>query len=506
MKIVIPMAGEGKRFQEQGYQQIKPLIEIEGKVMITHVVNLFDPLKDEFVFICREDHLERTQLKEVLESSVKHGKIVSIPAHHQGPVWSVLQAKNAVLDHEEVIVCYCDFSCVWNYQHFKKTMATDYYGGAIVCYTGFHPHMLGDTQYAFVREQDLELIEIQEKKPFTNNRLNEYASNGIYYFRQGRDLKECFQELVSRDLRVNGEFYVSLAFNLLLERGQKVRIYESPVMLQWGTPEDLEDFKLWQKTYQAYYSSSPPAKTYSMTRVLLMAGAGRRFEAADYPGPKALISFEGKPFYQHALQWHPKARTTRLVALKAHQVKVDGEEELIELEQLTRGQAESGFLGLAGVGDQEPILLASCDVGLIYSEGRFEELMKASDTVSFVTRPTRVHWNNPESYGWVRLEGERIKEVGVKKALKGSTDELYILTGSFWFRRCELYRRTFLELRARDQRVGNEYYIDSLIEKLVGEGQRCMGLVVDGHLGWGSPDELKTHQYWLRYFKPMGFE
>ena len=36
--IVIPMAGRGSRFQEQGYKDSKPFIDVNGKPMIQKVI------------------------------------------------------------------------------------------------------------------------------------------------------------------------------------------------------------------------------------------------------------------------------------------------------------------------------------------------------------------------------------------------------------------------------------------------------------------------------------
>lgn len=61
--------------------------------------------------------------------------------------------------------------------------------GAISAYKGFHPHMLGSTNYAFIREDNQWMLEIKEKEPFTDNRMQEYASDGTYYFRKGDFVK-----------------------------------------------------------------------------------------------------------------------------------------------------------------------------------------------------------------------------------------------------------------------------------------------------------------------------
>ena len=48
MQIVIPMSGYGERFRAAGYTVPKPLIEVEGKPIIQHVVEMFSN-DDDFV-------------------------------------------------------------------------------------------------------------------------------------------------------------------------------------------------------------------------------------------------------------------------------------------------------------------------------------------------------------------------------------------------------------------------------------------------------------------------
>ncbi len=60
MNIIIPMSGIGKRFLEVGYTDPKPLIPVEGKPIIQHVVERFDTENDTFIFVCNEPHLRDT--------------------------------------------------------------------------------------------------------------------------------------------------------------------------------------------------------------------------------------------------------------------------------------------------------------------------------------------------------------------------------------------------------------------------------------------------------------
>ena len=51
MKIIIPMSGIGNRFLKAGYKDIKPLIEVDGKTIVEHAIDIF-PQEEDFIFIC----------------------------------------------------------------------------------------------------------------------------------------------------------------------------------------------------------------------------------------------------------------------------------------------------------------------------------------------------------------------------------------------------------------------------------------------------------------------
>ena len=50
MKVVIPMSGQSSRFSSAGYTTPKHLIEIDGRKVIEHIIDLY-PKDSEFVFI-----------------------------------------------------------------------------------------------------------------------------------------------------------------------------------------------------------------------------------------------------------------------------------------------------------------------------------------------------------------------------------------------------------------------------------------------------------------------
>ena len=50
IQLIIPMSGIGKRFIDAGYEDPKPLIEVDGLPIIEHVINLFGK-PDDVIFI-----------------------------------------------------------------------------------------------------------------------------------------------------------------------------------------------------------------------------------------------------------------------------------------------------------------------------------------------------------------------------------------------------------------------------------------------------------------------
>ena len=68
MQIVIPMSGFGERFRKVGYSVPKPLIEIDGKTIIQHVIEMF-PGENDITFICNKDHLNEKKYRCLLYTS-----------------------------------------------------------------------------------------------------------------------------------------------------------------------------------------------------------------------------------------------------------------------------------------------------------------------------------------------------------------------------------------------------------------------------------------------------
>lgn len=513
MKIVIPMSGRGQRFVNKGYSHIKPLIEIDGKPIIEHVVDMFSK-EDTFVFICANDHLEQTHLRSVLEALVPNSTIVGIAPHKKGPIFAVQQVYDLISNDEEVIVNYCDFGTYWDYDDFLRHTRNRNADGAVPAYKGFHPHMLGTTNYAFMRDKDQWMLEIQEKMPFTKNRMDEYASSGTYYFKSGALLKKYMDLTVAENNHVNGEFYVSVVYNLLVEDGLKVSIYEIQHMLQWGTPEDVEDYlyhsNYFKKLTQYIPFDAPDKKTVNL---IPLAGEGQRFKDEGYETPKPLISLSGKPMILQAHAAYPKTERSKFVVLKRH---CDGYGidqllaqigEVIILDQVTEGQAITASMGVDKNEPDHPLLIAACDNGLIIDQKKYENVLAdpTVDVVCFSFKNNPTVGANPKGYGYlITDESDRIKGVSVKQPISETPTADHAIVGAFYFKSAKDFQKAVSYLKSHNIRVNNEFYIDSIIGILDVLDLKGVALCCD-YESWGTPNDYKTYCYWQSFFHKAAF-
>lgn len=253
MKIVIPMTGQGSRFKKGGFETYKALIELHGKPVIQHIVEMF-PGETDFIFICRNDMLETTDLRELLLGLVPTAQVIGIDSHKLGPVYTVSKIYDLIGDDEPVICNYCDFKMVWNYDHFKNYVSSEHVDGAVICYTGFHPHLLHPNNlYATClvdNPKDMNMLEITEKHDYETDREKGYYSGGTYYFSKGKYLKKYCDELMEKEVTVFDEYFISLPYNFMVRDGLNVKVYaELPHFCQWGTPEDMREYMSWAEIF-----------------------------------------------------------------------------------------------------------------------------------------------------------------------------------------------------------------------------------------------------------------
>jgi len=234
LTIVVPMAGRGSRFADAGFTDPKPLIPVRGVPMIKLVIDNLRPSgPHRFVFICQREHVRAYDLERLLGQWAPGSSIVQLDGVTEGAACSVLAAE-AFLDDSPLMIANSD-------QYLD--IAIDDYLDAMADYDGLIMTMTADDpKWSFVAVNDENLVtDVKEKVPISSE-----ATVGVYNFARGRDFADAAREMIAKDLRVNGEFYVAPVYNMLIEKGARIGIHnigsEANGMYGLGIPADLALF------------------------------------------------------------------------------------------------------------------------------------------------------------------------------------------------------------------------------------------------------------------------
>ncbi|MDB5448783.1 MAG: nucleotidyl transferase family protein [Phenylobacterium sp.] len=234
LTIVVPMAGRGSRFAEAGFKDPKPLIPVNGTPMIKLVIDNLRPRRPHrFVFICQREHVRAYDLERLLGQWAPGCAIVQLDGVTEGAACSVLTAE-AFLDDTPLMIA--------NSDQYLDVSIDDYLDGMAGLDGLIMTMTADDPKWSFVAVDGQGLAtELAEKVPISSE-----ATVGVYNFARGHDFARAAREMIARDLRVNGEFYVAPVYNMLIEQGAKVGIRnigaEAAGMYGLGVPSDLALF------------------------------------------------------------------------------------------------------------------------------------------------------------------------------------------------------------------------------------------------------------------------
>jgi HAD superfamily hydrolase (TIGR01509 family) len=231
MNVLIPMAGAGSRFEKAGYTFPKPLIDVRGKPMIQWVVDNLN-VEAKYIFIVQKSHFEKYNLKDTLNNFCPNNEIVQVDGITEGAACTTLLAKQYIDKDEPLIIANSDQFVEWNSEEFIYSCSTADLDANILTFKSTHP------KWSYTKLNELGYVtEVAEKKP-----ISDIATVGIYYWRKGSDYVKYAEQMISKNIRVNNEFYVCPVFNEAIEDGKKIRTFNIEKMWGLGTPEDLENF------------------------------------------------------------------------------------------------------------------------------------------------------------------------------------------------------------------------------------------------------------------------
>lgn len=237
MQVIIPCAGESKRFFDQGYGTIKQLLKVNTTSILGHVIDNFRRNDARFYFIFQKKHADQygAEIRLLLDKANISHELIIVNELTDGAVNTALVAAKHIDQTDTLIIANSDQWVNWDLDTFLAAMQTASADGGMPIFTDTKR----ENKWSFVAMDEAQRIsEVRAKDAFTP-----HAVVGIYYFKRGTDFIKYGNRLIASNKRVNGEFYVCPVFNELIEDGLKVLAYPVEQMVGLGTPEDFEAAK-----------------------------------------------------------------------------------------------------------------------------------------------------------------------------------------------------------------------------------------------------------------------
>ncbi len=226
MKIIIPMAGRGSRLRPHTLTVPKPLVPIAGKPMVQILVeDLTKSLEekvDEIAFITGDfgDDVDK-QLKEIAESLGAKGSVYKqdLP----------LGTAHAILCAEESMKgkCMIAFSDTLFKANFAFNSEED---GIIWAQRVEDPSAFGVLK---TNEDNVITDFVEKPKEF----VSDLAIVGIYYVKDGDNLRKELRYLLDNDIKDRGEFQLTSALENMKQKGIKFKVGEIEEWLDCGNKD-----------------------------------------------------------------------------------------------------------------------------------------------------------------------------------------------------------------------------------------------------------------------------
>lgn len=246
LQIVVPMAGEGQRFLDAGYDTPKPLIPICGVPMVVRAVRDLPPAA-RVVLLVRTAHMETHGLDRVLREHLPEAVIVPVTERTEGQACTVRLAADHLEPAAPVIVAACDNTHLYDRARHDTLLAQDHVEALVWTYRGEPRVMIQPTSHGWVAVDGERVHRVSCKVPISDNPITDHVVSGFFSFARADTMIDAIDRLVASDERVNGEFYMDVVPNILLAEGRGVAVFEVEKYIGWGTPADYEDYRRWER-------------------------------------------------------------------------------------------------------------------------------------------------------------------------------------------------------------------------------------------------------------------
>ena len=223
LKVIIPLAGFGTRLRPHTYTRPKPLVSVAGKPVLGHILDKLTGLDiEEIIFIV--GYLG-DQIRDYVEANYHFPTRYIEQKELKGQADAVYLARDHISGPMLIIFVDTIFETDLN------VLVKEPADGIIYVKEVDDPRRFGVviTENGYITK----LVE----KPATP--VSNLAVIGLYYVKDSPLLLDCIAELIRKDIKTQGEYFLADAFQLMIDRGAKIVARTVEVWEDCGKPETV---------------------------------------------------------------------------------------------------------------------------------------------------------------------------------------------------------------------------------------------------------------------------
>jgi dTDP-glucose pyrophosphorylase len=234
MHLIVPCAGQGSRFREQGYSVDKPMIEVAGRRMIEWALEPVPSTWDRH-YIVRSGQYQLAEFLQRFCCRPNRDAVHAVYGLTQGAALTVLSVAVGLPADQPVAVMNADQYFVADLARITAEAEALGLAGYVLTFDGHGP------QWSYALTDDHGYVtRVLEKIEAPRS----HATVGFYWWATAASLVEGVCRMVAASDRTRGEYYLAPSINYLID-GLKSSVRAVPVETfhGLGTPEQVRAFE-----------------------------------------------------------------------------------------------------------------------------------------------------------------------------------------------------------------------------------------------------------------------
>jgi dTDP-glucose pyrophosphorylase len=215
LNILIPLAGKSTFKTNQASSFPKILSEIGGKLLIERAAESFTNLDfpKKLIVTLPKDESEKYCLDKVLSLLSPDLELCNINGSTQGAACSALLAIEKLELNKPLIISSFEQVLDFDLTSYVQQFLGEGVDAGVLTFNAIHP------KWAYVKfDEKFNVFQAAEKAP-----ISRHAIAGFYFFKSAQSFIDAAKEMIRKDEKTNGLFFVAPALNEIILKGGRVK-------------------------------------------------------------------------------------------------------------------------------------------------------------------------------------------------------------------------------------------------------------------------------------------